>query len=59
MLCLVKHQMLFALYLTLPRLFDDSNLLYSNISRGDEMKTNKVVYEHQTWRVDGKFYADD
>jgi hypothetical protein len=38
--CLAKHQMLFALYLTLSRFFDDSNLLFSDISLGDEMKPN-------------------
>jgi hypothetical protein len=40
MVCIFKHQMLFALYLTLPWFFDDSNLLCNEISRGDEMKPN-------------------
>jgi hypothetical protein len=40
MVCIDKYQMLFAWYLTLPWFFDDSNLLYSDISRGDEMKPN-------------------
>jgi hypothetical protein len=40
MVCNVEHKMLFALYLTLPWYFDDSNLLHSDISRGDEMKLN-------------------
>jgi hypothetical protein len=35
---ILLNVMLFALYLTLPGLFDDSNLLYSDISRGDEMR---------------------
>jgi hypothetical protein len=38
--CLVKHQMLFALYLMSPCFCDDSNLLYSDISRGNELKPN-------------------